>query len=233
MNTLGSRLQQVLNDKGITQEKLANMINVSQNTISLIVKGSTKKPRNILEIATALGVDAHWLKTGEGSRETKTTTPPITSLVSHQEDKEHTHQIDRLDVQAAAAINGITNQDYPEIIQSIYFSQRGLAEIVGKKSAEDIYLVTVPTDSMAPTINKGDLVFIDTKIDYYDTEGVYIFLLNGDLYIKRLMRLPTNSYKAISDNKVYPDFDISDELFDTAKIVGKFIRVLPINPRDL
>ncbi|MDA3978526.1 XRE family transcriptional regulator [Gallibacterium sp. AGMB14963] len=233
MQSLAERLEKELNRQGISMYALAKMINVSQPAIAKIVKGETRDPKNIVEIANALNVNPHWLKTGEGSREITTAISPITSLVSNNEDEEHTYQIDRLDVQAAAAINGITNQDYPDIIQSIYFSKQGLIEIVGKKSTDNVYLITVPTDSMAPTINKGDLVFVDTKIDYYDTEGIYIFSLNGDLYIKRLMRLPTNVYKAISDNKLYPAFDISDDLFNTAKIVGKFIRVLPINAKEL
>lgn len=233
MKTLADRLKSLLIEKNISQADLARDVGVAQPTIFKIVNGDTRNPKNIVEIANALGVDPHWLKTGEGSREITTAVSPITSLISNNEDEEHTYQIDRLDVQAAAAINGITNQDYPDIIQSIYFSKQGLIEIVGKKSVDNVYLITVPTDSMAPTINKGDLVFVDTKIDYYDTEGIYIFSLNGDLYIKRLMRLPTNVYKAISDNKLYPEFDISDELFNTAKIVGKFIRVLPINAKEL
>ena len=104
---------------------------------------------------------------------------------------------------------------------------------MGKSTNDGISLINVPTDSMVPTINKGDIVFVDTKINYYTGEGVYFFLLNGGAYIKRLMKLPTGVYRAISDNSVYPDFDISDELFDTAVIIGKFIKVLPINPKDL
>lgn len=233
MYTLADRLNSLLNQFDISQSDFAKAVGISQPSMNKILNGSTKNPKNIIEMANFLNVDPVWLKTGEGSRDITTAVSPITSLVSNNEDEEHTYQIDRLDVQAAAAINGITNQDYPDIIQSIYFSKQGLIEVVGKKSTDNVYLITVPTDSMAPTINKGDLVFVDTKIDYYDTEGIYIFSLNGDLYIRRLMRLPTNVYKALSDNPLYPDFDIDGNLFDTAQIIGKFIRVLPINPRDL
>lgn len=231
MQTLADRVRVELSKKRLTQQWLSEKVGVSQQAIAKIVSGETKSPKNIVEIATALGVDVNWLKTGEGEPIAQGSL--ISSLVSTDSDEHHRFRVDYLDVQAAAGHSGIENADYPEVIQSIYFSKEGLLEIVGKSTNDGISLINVPTDSMVPTINKGDIVFVDTKINYYTGEGVYFFLLNGGAYIKRLMKLPTGVYRAISDNSVYPDFDISDELFDTAVIIGKFIKVLPINPKDL
>lgn len=231
MTTLAERLTSIMSEKGLSQAELARMTGLKQPSVFKIVSGQTLNPKNIVEIATALGVDVNWLKTGEGKPIAQGSI--ISSLVSTDSDEHHRFRVDYLDVQAAAGHSGIENADYPEVIQSIYFSKEGLLEIVGKSTNDGISLINVPTDSMVPTINKGDIVFVDTKVNYYTGEGVYFFLLNGGAYIKRLMKLPTGVYRAISDNSVYPDFDISDELFDTAVIIGKFIKVLPINPKDL
>lgn len=231
MTTLAERLTSIMSEKGLSQAELARMTGLKQPSVFKIVSGQTLNPKNIVEIATALGVDVNWLKTGEGEPNAQGSI--ISSLVSTDSDEHHRFRVDYLDVQAAAGHSGIENVDYPEVIQSIYFSKEGLLEIVGKSTNDGISLINVPTDSMVPTINKGDIVFVDTKVNYYTGEGVYFFLLNGGAYIKRLMKLPTGVYRAISDNSVYPDFDISDELFDTAVIIGKFIKVLPINPKDL
>lgn len=231
MTTLAERLTSIMSEKGLSQAELARMTGLKQPSVFKIVSGQTLNPKNIVEIATALGVDVNWLKTGEGEPIAQGSI--ISSLVSTDSDEHHRFRVDYLDVQAAASHSGIENADYPEVIQSIYFSKEGLLEIVGKSTNDGISLINVPTDSMVPTINKGDIVFVDTKVNYYTGEGVYFFLLNGGAYIKRLMKLPTGVYRAISDNSVYPDFDISDELFDTAVIIGKFIKVLPINPKDL
>lgn len=231
MTTLAERLTSIMSEKGLSQAELARMTGLKQPSVFKIVSGQTLNPKNIVEIATALGVDVNWLKTGEGEPIAQGSI--ISSLVSTDSDENHRFRVDYLDVQAAAGHSGIENADYPEVIQSIYFSKEGLLEIVGKSTNDGISLINVPTDSMVPTINKGDIVFVDTKVNYYTGEGVYFFLLNGGAYIKRLMKLPTGVYRAISDNSVYPDFDISDELFDTAVIIGKFIKVLPINPKDL
>ena len=233
MSNLSTRFKTLLDEKRLSMNAFAKQVGVSQPAIAKIASGETLNPKNILEIATALGVNPHWLKTGRGPIEPTAQGTSIQSLVSTDSDEHHRFRVDYLDVQAAAGHSGIENADYPEVIQSIYFSKEGLLEIVGKSTNDGISLINVPTDSMVPTINKGDIVFVDTKVNYYTGEGVYFFLLNGGAYIKRLMKLPTGVYRAISDNSVYPDFDISDELFDTAVIIGKFIKVLPINPKDL
>ncbi|MDW1048814.1 S24 family peptidase [Mannheimia haemolytica] len=101
----------------------------------------------------------------------------IVSAMSIQETQSHQYPIHLIDFKAKAGETGFINTNYPEIIQSIYFSLDGLLEIVGRKSSNGIEMITIPTDSMSPTINKGDVVFIDTTINYYNNEGVYIFLL--------------------------------------------------------
>lgn len=225
MKTLADRLKALLDEKGWSQATLAKEIGVAQPSIFKILSGQSRNPRRILEIATALGVDPNWLKTGEGSREV--------SLVVSEPSAEHNVKVDHLSVSAIAGYNGFSNEDYPDIIRSIYFSEIGLLEIIGRRSSEGIYLINIPTDSMAPTINKGDIVFVDVSINAYVGEGVYVFDLNGETYIKRLQRIPTGVIRALSDNPLYPPFDITEKLFNTAVVRGKFIRVLPINPKDL
>ncbi|BDE04545.1 helix-turn-helix transcriptional regulator [Pasteurella multocida] len=223
MQNLSVRLRKVLSEKRLSQQWLAEQVGISQQAIGKILNGGNTT--KILEIATALGVDAHWLKTGKGSRDT--------SLVVSEPSAEYKVKVDHLSVSAIAGYNGFSNADYPDVIRSIYFSENGLLEIVGKKTTQGLYLISVPTDSMSPTINKGDIVFVDVNVNAYIGEGVYVFDLNGETYIKRLQRIPTGVIRALSDNPLYPPFDITEKLFNTAVVRGKFIRVLPINPKDL
>lgn len=218
---LHTRVRKVLSNKGMTQEELANIVGISQTAISDIVIGKTKKPRNILEIATALGVSVEWLKTGEGEVPEcwVNEAPPI-------------FKIDLYDFELSAG-DGIINPDYPDVIASIHLTEEGLSRILGRKSAEGVCIFKVPTDSMAPTIRPCDLVFIDTNVKSYIGEGVYAFRVNECNYIKRLQRLPTGVIRALSDNKLYEPFDITEELFNSAEIIGKFIRIVPIDARDL
>lgn len=153
-----------------------------------------------------------------------------TGLITQPEQaKSHTHRIDYLDVRVAAGLTGFENSDYPEIVSSLFLSDEGLLQIIGRKSAAGIKIVNVPTDSMEPTIRKGDWVFLDTNINYYNGDGVYAFSIDNALFIKRIQKLVGGGYRLHSDNKDYDPQDITDEICQTAKFVGRFIKTIHID----
>ena len=98
MSDLSSRLKKLLDDKNLSMNAFAKQLGVSQPYISDIVNGKTRSPKNILEIATALGVDPHWLKTGEGEPDSDFV------RVVHQPDQaaENTVRVEILDIEASA-----------------------------------------------------------------------------------------------------------------------------------
>lgn len=49
----------------MTQQELAEVLGVDQTTISKLEKNEVKNPRNLEEIAAALGVPVSWLRFGE------------------------------------------------------------------------------------------------------------------------------------------------------------------------
>lgn len=227
MSDLATRLQTLLYEKRLSMNAFAKMVGVSQPAIAKIISGDTRDPKNILEIASALGVNAHWLKTGEGSPDAD-----VFAFTSEKDD-DHTLRVDLLDAELAAHSSGIINAEYPDVISSIFFTHEGVKRILGRTTTDGVYMFKVPTDSMAPTITQNDIVFIDTNVKEYIGEGVYSFNLNGETYIKRLQRLPTGVIMALSDNPLYHPFEITESLFDTAKIIGKFIKAVELKPKDL
>nr|DAK95721.1 MAG TPA: Repressor protein CI [Bacteriophage sp.] len=154
-------------------------------------------------------------------------------IAQSEQDGNHKHRIDYLDVRAAAGLVGFENSDYPEIVSSLFLSDEGILQILGRKSAAGIKIVNVPTDSMEPTIRKGDWVFLDTNIDYYNGDGVYAFAIDDALFIKRIQKLVGGGYRLHSDNKDYDPQDITDEIYQTAKFVGRFIKTIHIDVATL
>lgn len=229
LETLAARVKYMMDFNALSQQSLADQVGVSQQAIGQILKGDISNPKKILEISTALGVNPHWLKTGKGPMEP---TSQISSM-SMQKDDDHTLRVDLLDAELAAHSSGIINLEYPDVISSIFFTHEGVKQILGRTTTDSVYMFKVPTDSMAPTITQNDIVFIDTNVKEYIGEGVYSFNLNGETYIKRLQRLPTGVIMALSDNPLYHPFEITEDLFDTAKIIGKFIKAVELKPKDL
>ena len=225
MNTLGERINWAMNQRQLERKDLAKKLRVSTMAIGDLINNKTKKPRNILELAEILGVDAKWLQSGEGEL------PEISTALSPSEliDTQHKHRIDYLDVRAAAGLTGFENSDYPEIVSSLFLSDEGLLQIIGRKSAAGIKIVNVPTDSMEPTIRKSDWVLLDTNIDYYNGDGIYAFAIDDALFIKRIQKLVGGGYRLHSDNKDYDPQDITDEICQTAKFIGRFIKTIHID----
>lgn len=109
-------------------------------------------------------------------------------------------------------------------------SQTGIYEI-SSKLAKDIGIIADKSqmifasgDSMYPTIEGGDSLLIDTsKKEIYDGR-IYCVRIDGQLYAKRLQKIPPNKVKVISDNeKKYDAFyvDFSKSIDFDFEIIGE------------
>lgn len=231
--SIKKRLEQMIAEKGWNQTDLAFKLGITPQAVQQWLRNenpTTPSQARLRKISEISGYPVHWFSMSD--EEVKKDEFLISNM-SGKSDLIHSYQIDLLDVNAKAGIGGCINNEYPDIIQSIYFSKDGLLEIVGRKTNNGLYMITVPTDSMSPTIDKGDVVFIDTNVTSYSGEGIYIFAVDNEVYIKRLQRVPGGIYKALSDNKSYDPFEMTSDLFETVTIIGKFVRSLPIHPKDL
>ena len=231
--SIKKRLEQMIAEKGWNQTDLAFKLGITPQAVQQWLRNenpTTPSQARLRKISEISGYPVHWFSMSD--EEVKKDEFLISNM-SGKSDLIHSYQIDLLDVNAKAGIGGCINNEYPDIIQSIYFSKDGLLEIVGRKTNNGLYMITVPTDSMSPTIDKGDVVFIDTNVTSYSGEGIYIFAIDNEVYIKRLQRVPGGIYKALSDNKSYDPFEMRSDLFETVTIIGKFVRSLPIHPKDL
>lgn len=109
-------------------------------------------------------------------------------------------------------------------------NQTGVYEI-SQKLANDIGIIPGKTemifasgDSMHPTIEGGDSLLIDTsKKEIYDGR-IYCVRIDGQLYAKRLQKIPPNTVKVISDNaKKYDAFyiDFSKDINFDFEVIGE------------
>ncbi|MBJ7539094.1 helix-turn-helix domain-containing protein [Marinomonas sp. C1424] len=62
--TIADRIKQKRIEQELTQAKLAKLVGISQQALQKIEDGSTQKPRDLVEIASALKCTAEWLKSG-------------------------------------------------------------------------------------------------------------------------------------------------------------------------
>ncbi len=234
LEIIRERLDQIITEQKINKAKLGEVAGVSAQAVNNWYKKGKISIDSAKAIYQKYGYSIEWILGGDKSQASVNQNNGLTSdLFSNERDLLHKHRIDYYDVRAAAGLTGFENSDYPEIISSLYLTDEGMAQLVGKKSSDGICLVNVPTDSMEPTIRKGDIVFLDTKVNAYSGDGIYAFAIDGALFIKRIQKMIGGGYRMISDNEIYPPEQISDDVCENAKFIGRFIRTIHIEAVNL
>lgn len=234
LEIIRERLDQIITEQKINKAKLGEVAGVSAQAVNNWYKKGKISIDSAKAIYQKYGYSIEWILGGDESKASVNQNNNLTSdLFSNERDLLHKHRIDYYDVRAAAGLTGFENSDYPEIISSLYLTDEGMAQLVGKKSADGICLVNVPTDSMEPTIRKGDIVFLDTKVNAYSGDGIYAFAIDGALFIKRIQKMIGGGYRMISDNEIYPPEQISDDVCKNAQFIGRFIRTIHIEAVNL
>lgn len=82
-------------------------------------------------------------------------------------------------------------------------------------------IIIADGDSMAGTINHGDLVLLDRSIDQVIDDGIYCLVYDGLVKIKRLQRLRTGVLLLKSDNPAYQTEEVEPHELPELVIEGR------------
>ncbi|WP_304671260.1 S24 family peptidase [Neisseria bergeri] len=122
---------------------------------------------------------------------------------------------------------GVVNADFPEVIRTLEIPTNQVIKLFGRHDVEHLDIVGISGDSMEPTLPQKGLAFVDTRINYFDGDGIYAFYYRDGCYMKRLQKLPGKMI-AKSDNPLYDPFEINPEHEGEFIIISKFVAVLPL-----
>jgi phage repressor protein C with HTH and peptisase S24 domain len=113
--------------------------------------------------------------------------------------------VNRYPVAASAGPGAIPDR---EVGQPYFaFDERWLKRLTGT-AASQLSIVRVQGDSMAPTLNEGDDILIDTgDCGERLRDGIYVLRVDDSLVVKRLALNPKGRRVTVqSDNPAYPDW---------------------------
>ena len=177
----------------------------TQGMVSQYLLG--RRPLNLqaaMKFARGLGVSIEDFSprlAGEASEAVAMARESVTTfdVEKSRADRKKRVKIDILDVTPSAGHGG-TPVDYPMVDDylevNIDWAQKNLG-----KDLKSFRVLPISGDSMSPTINDGDLVFVDTSIKTFEREGIYVIIWNERLLIKRLrVNFETSKVDVISDN---------------------------------
>lgn len=93
----------------------------------------------------------------------------------------------------------------------------------GKDNLKNIHAINVVGDSMEPTLNSDNIIFIDKSKKDNFKDGIYAFTTNHGLFVKRIQKRVDGALDIISDNKDYPKQVLSpDEINIMGKVISSF-----------
>ncbi|MGR3892797.1 S24 family peptidase [Pseudomonas sp. 1176_21] len=114
-------------------------------------------------------------------------------------------RIAHYDIRAAMG-GGQIPHDYPEMLKDIRVSPSHLREIgVEFEEHHHLKVVTGWGQSMEPTIKHRDPLIVNINVRDFVGDGVYLFVWDDLLYIKRLQVADEEHFEMISDNPRHKD----------------------------
>lgn len=216
---IGNRIRQLRLAKGMTISDMAEAIGIDGANISRMETGKQKSftEQSLSSYAKALGVEISELFT---PLENETTVYKNSDSNSEQGKEGPVFRVEMLDISASAGGGYIQGSDVIDVIRSIEYNSERAVALFGGRTPDSVKVINVRGDSMADTIEPGDLIFVDISVNDFDGDGIYVFGFDDKIYVKRLQMIP-DKLLVISDNPKYREWSIVRENEDRFCIFGK------------
>lgn len=218
------RLDLAMRKAGYTQGRLAKEVGMAQSSVNKLLNGANGSRRTV-EIASVLRVRPEWLSTGDEPMHSSDLNNSLSSL-SVNKSRDDIYRVDVLDISVSAG-PGVINSEFIEVLRSVEYSVDDARHMFSGRRQDQIRIINVRGDSMAGTIEPGDLLFVDITVQQFDGDGIYAFIYDETAHVKRLQKMK-DKLLVISDNRTYTQWDpIEKEEANRMLIFGKVIGSMP------
>lgn len=200
----GTRLRAAMLHAELSQKDLIAKTKLPQSSVNSALNRSKKGSTDTPTYASACGVNAMWLATGEGQM----LDGAITTNNNRSKNKPDELVIPQFDAGGAMGA-GLILRDQPGVIQSWHVNQEWMQKnIKSNTGAANLCIVTGFGDSMKGMFNSGDPLVLDSGVKTVDFDAVYFFRVEDEGFIKRLQRIPGEGIRVLSENKKYDSWTI-------------------------
>ena len=218
---IGTRIRQLRIAKKMKITELADSVGVDAANISRLETGKQKQfsEQSLNRLAHALNVNVADLFTSSQNQSTVYINSDTDASLRIDSD---VFRVEVLDVSASAGSGYIQGSDVIDVIHAIEYSSDQALAMFGGRTSSGVKVINVRGDSMASTIEPGDLIFVDVNVNEFDGDGIYVFGFDGKVYVKRLQMIP-DQLLVISDNPKYREWSINKENEHRFYIYGKVL----------
>lgn len=196
---------------GITQAELASLTGTSQQAIQQLEDGKIRRPRYIVELASALKCDVRWLLLSEAKSENDLNISKENQIPAEKEwkevstwDKETPLDSDEVevpflkDIEFACGDGSVGDEDYNGF--KLRFSKATLRRVGANSDGSGVLCFPATGDSMEPFIPDGSTVAVNTNDKKIIDGKVYAINQDGWKRLKQLYRTGPNTVSIRSFN---------------------------------
>lgn len=199
------------------------------------IKGTSEPTRPVIvAIAKTADVNIEWLATGTGPmRKGETllaTIEPaaftITNLEGRQVEFKPSPNLCHLPILDLRVSCGSGSFIDSEAVQAVFSATASWIRRELGANPEDLTLVFADGDSMTDTIKPEEIVIVDRSKAKRPGDGIWVFLYDDGLFIKRLQFMPGKQVEVTSDNPRYKTYSLTPD--DSFRLLGRVIAALPL-----
>lgn len=175
----------------------------------------------LISLARATGVCLEWLATGSGPMLTTEQSPGVTQAgVNGLGTPQGYLSLPMVEVPGATGPED--RQTSTPKIDFVLFSEFFLTQTLRRKP-KNLALLIAAGDSMARTIQDGDLLLVDTSIRQIQASRIYVLRGGSALMVKRIQVKIDGSLVARPDNPIYEPEVLAPDQAKTLHIVGEVV----------
>ncbi len=205
-----NRIKDILSDeiKGrkIFDKDVAEALSINQVTLATMKSRSKIPYKEILEFCALRKISINWLMFNQ----------MVQSIANESEKFEKIHYFK--DIYASAG-GGALN--YDEQSEFLTLDEEMVNRLGGKHAIKNIHALNVVGDSMEPTLNNGDILFMDRNSVNPNRNGIYIVSTPAGIFVKRLQLKLDGTVALVSDNESYSDEIVNiEDITVLGKVVG-------------
>ncbi|MBU2049658.1 MAG: helix-turn-helix transcriptional regulator [Gammaproteobacteria bacterium] len=198
-----ARLQQWINERhGGSQASFVAATQINQGELSGLLKKKSFGEKRASSLEQQAGMPPGFLSGGPDEP-----TPAMAGFAEPETNHLYVrvHQLDG-DVGMG---EGQVNDDYPEVIRSMDFTSAYIRSVVGfVPSPGRLVLVTGRGDSMIPIIQPGETLLVDTGVESFDGDGIYLINTGSGQQVKGLQDRGSAVYIVSANSTLYPAFPL-------------------------
>ncbi len=192
INEIIEKLRDVLSSEKssgkIFDKEIASALDITTVNFATIKKRNSVPFSNILDFCALKKISINWLLYGQDP----------SSLVDST-DRYWIKYFPTINVSAGGGAYD-SEDDYEKLDIPDFF----VNIVGGKENVHNIEAINVTGDSMEPTLNGGNIIFIDKTKQDASKDGIYAFVNENGLFVKRIQKRIDGGLDIISDNKEYP-----------------------------